>query len=104
MRGGLKIFDTDTHIRPSAESISPYLAPVVRERIPDLDEHRVEIKIGMAGEVRQPPYRHWFRFGRGNEGWGSGAPRVLGEAAPREGAHARFPDLHGEPIPHTWWR
>jgi predicted TIM-barrel fold metal-dependent hydrolase len=84
MRDGFKVFDTDTHIRPSAESIAPYLAPIVRERIPDLEDHRVEIKVGMAGEVRTPPYRHWYRFGRGGEGWGGGKPRVLGEAEPRE--------------------
>ena len=83
MRDGFKVFDTDTHIRPSAESIAPFLAPIVRERIPDLDDHRVEIKVGMAGEVRTPPYRHWYRFSRG-EGWGSTLPRVLGEAEPRK--------------------
>ena len=53
MRNGFKVFDADTHMRPSAESIFPYLDPVVRERIPDLDEHRTEIKVGMAGEVGQ---------------------------------------------------
>jgi len=83
MRDGFKVFDTDTHMRPSAESIAPYLAPIVRERIPDLEDHRVEIKVGMAGEVRVLPYRHWYRFGRG-DGWGSGTPRVLGEAEPRK--------------------
>ena len=32
--------------------------------VPDLEEHRAEIRVGMASEVRQPPYRHWYRFGR----------------------------------------
>jgi len=99
VRDGFKVFDTDTHIRPSAESISPYLDPSVRERIPDLEDHRVEIRIGMAGEVRQPPYRHWYRFGRGGEGWGSGTPRVLGEAGPREGAHRDFQTFMGGRFP-----
>ena len=98
MRDGFKVFDADTHMRPSAESISPYLDPSVRARISDLDEHRVEIRIGMAGEVRQPPYRHWYRFGRG-EGWGSAAPRVLGEAAPREGGHREFQTFMGRTLP-----
>lgn len=98
MRDGFKIFDADTHMRPSAESIAPYLDPGVRERIPDLEDHRVEIRVGMAGEVRQPPYRHWYRFGRG-DGWGSGAPRVLGEAAPREGGHREFQTFMGSRFP-----
>src|SRR5438552_2304378 len=101
MRDGFKVFDTDTHIRPSAESIAPYLGPIVRERIPDLEEHRVEIKVGMAGEVRQPPYRHWYRFGRGDEGggWGRTTPRVLGESGPREGTKREFQTFMGEVFP-----
>jgi len=98
MRGGFKVFDADTHMRPSAESISPYLDPSVRQRIPDLDDHRVEIKVGMAGEVRTEPYRHWFRFSRG-EGWSSSAARVLGEAAPREGKEREFQTFMGTILP-----
>jgi uncharacterized protein len=82
VRNGYRIYDTDTHSRPSAESIRPYLSARVLEHIPDLEAHRVEIKVGMASEVRQPPYRHWYRFGRGEGGWGTDKPRMLGEAAP----------------------
>lgn len=100
MRNGFKVFDTDTHMRPSAESIAPYLDPSVRDRIPDLEEHRTEIKVGMAGEVRQPPYRHWYRFGRGGgEGWGGGRPRVLGESGPREGVKREFQTFMGSTFP-----
>jgi len=97
MRDGFKVFDADTHMRPSAESISPYLDPSVRQRIPDLDEHRVEIKVGMAGEVRKPPLLHWYRFGHG-EGWGTAPPRVLGEATPREGKR-EFQTFMGTTLP-----
>ena len=84
MRSGFKVYDTDTHSRPSAESIRPYLSPTVLERIPDLEEHRVPIKIGMASEVRQPHYRHWYRFGDGGgEGWGKDPPQI-GRASCRE--------------------
>jgi predicted TIM-barrel fold metal-dependent hydrolase len=83
VRNGFKVYDTDTHSRPSAESIRPYLSAAVLERIPDLEERRVEIRIGMASEPRTPPYRHWYRFGSGEGGWGKDPPRVLGEAAPR---------------------
>ncbi|HZT08568.1 MAG TPA: amidohydrolase family protein [Chloroflexota bacterium] len=98
MRDGFKVFDADTHMRPSAESIAPYLDPIVRERIHDLDEHRVEIRVGMAGEIRQPPYRHWYRFGRG-EGWSSAPPRRLGEAGPVEGKERHFQTFMGEHLP-----
>jgi predicted TIM-barrel fold metal-dependent hydrolase len=98
VRNGFKVFDADTHMRPSAESISPYLDPVVRERIPDLDEHRTEIKVGMAGEVRQPPYLHWFRFGHG-EGWGTLPPRTLGQAGPVEGKKREFQTFMGTTLP-----
>src|SRR5579871_2385947 len=87
MRNGYRIYDTDTHSRPSAESIRPYLSSKVLERIPDLEANRAEIKIGMASEVRQPPYRHWYRFSNGEgDGWGKDQPRQLGEAGPRAGA------------------
>jgi len=98
MRNGFKIFDADTHIRPSSESIRPFLASTVLERIPDLEEHRVSIRVGMAGEVRQPPYRHWYRFGH-NDGWGSRPPRRLGEAAPREGEERDFQTFMGAHFP-----
>lgn len=84
MRDGFKVYDADTHIQPWAETIRPYLDSSVLALVPDLDDHQVEIKIGLAAEVRQPPYKHWYRFG-GEGGWGSGRPRVLGEAEPREG-------------------
>lgn len=97
MRNGYRVYDADTHSRPSAESIRPYLSASVLERIPDVEEHRVEIKVGMAGEVRTPPYRHWYRFRHG-DGWSSGRPRVLGEAAPRK-SERDFQTFMGERLP-----
>lgn len=84
MRNGYKVYDADTHIRPSAESLRPYLSDRLLKAVPDLEEHRVEIHTGDAGEKRKPPYRHWYRFQR-SEGWSRSAPRVLGEAEPRQG-------------------
>ena len=99
MRNGNKIFDADTHIHPSAETIEPYLSQKVREQVPDLDEYRVPIKIGLAGEIRQPPYRHWYNFHRGQGGWGGGKPRILGEAEPREDAQRQFQKFMGSRFP-----
>lgn len=93
MKRGLKVFDTDTHLAPSAETLRPYLASSVIERIPDLEEHRVPIRTNRAGKPQQPPYKHWYRFrGAGMDeggGWGSQTPRYLGEAGPRPDAPAR---------------
>ena len=83
MRNGQRVFDADTHEQPSAETLEPYFDRDLRERLPDLEPYKVPIKIGRAGEIRQPPYRHFIRFGRA-EGWGSAKPRILGEAEPRD--------------------
>ena len=45
MRNGFKVFDTDTHFSPMAETIEPYLGPDLRARVPDLDERKVEFKV-----------------------------------------------------------
>jgi predicted TIM-barrel fold metal-dependent hydrolase len=86
VRKGFKIYDTDTHIGPTAETIRPYLSSLVLERVPDLEEHRVPIRTSVTREPLQPPYRHFYRFRGGNEeaaGFGVDHARYLGEAAPR---------------------
>jgi hypothetical protein len=98
MRNDFKVFDADTHIRPSAEAIRPHLSKKVLDEVPDLEDHREEVLLGMAGEKREPPYRHWYRFSRG-EGWSKSIPRILGEAGPREGAKRRFQNFMGVEFP-----
>lgn len=98
MRSGLRVYDSDTHISPSAETLERHLDRALRERIPDLQRYLAPIRIGLAGEVRQEPYRHSYRFGDAL-GWAGDAPRMLGEAAPREGAHRRFQKFMGTRFP-----
>lgn len=98
MRNGFRVFDADTHLQPTAESLEPYLGPAIRERVTDLGAHQVEMKIGWAGEILEPPYRHLYRFER-RGGWGGGAPRILGEAAAREGATRGFQKFMGARFP-----
>lgn len=96
MRHGLKIYDTDTHIAPAIEAIEPYLSSRVRELVPEFDSLKTPIKTGLAGEIREEPYRHNIRLGSGEGGgWGSSAVRVLGEAGPREGVTRRFQTFMG---------
>src|SRR5438309_1045786 len=86
-------------MQPMAEAIEPYLTKELRERVPDLEAHKVEFKTGWAGEKLEPPYRHMFSFrGRGG-GWGGGKPRVLGEAGPRENAEREFQNFMGRKFP-----
>jgi predicted TIM-barrel fold metal-dependent hydrolase len=87
VRKGFKIYDTDTHIGPTAETIRPYLSALVLERVPDLDEHRVPIRVSVTREPLQPPYKHFYRFRGGaaeEAGFGVQHARWLGEAGPRE--------------------
>ena len=98
MRNGMKVYDADTHVRPSAEAIRPYLPASLVERVPDLEKNREVVLVGMAGEQRQPPYHHRYRFGK-REGWSKSKPRFLGEAAPRENAKRKFQTYMGVHFP-----
>ena len=99
MRDGFKIWDADTHIKPSVEAVKPYLSASVLERIPDLDQHLTPIRIGMAGERYEAPYRHLFRFATSVGGWSRNKPRFLGEAGPREDAQREFQTFMGARLP-----
>jgi uncharacterized protein len=98
MRNGMRIFDADTHVRCAAEAIEPFLDSKTRRLVGDLEPHMVEIKVGQAGEKRQPPYKHYFRFHRG-EGWGGSTPRHLGEAEPRANTEREFQQFMGSRFP-----
>ena len=80
MRNGYKIWDADTHVRPTAETMEPFLSKEIRERFAG-EKYRTPRKVGMAGEVYEEPLRHYFRIGSGGgEGWGAKPPRTLGQA------------------------
>jgi predicted TIM-barrel fold metal-dependent hydrolase len=98
MRSGYKVYDADTHNMPSAETLEPYLDAELRELVPDREQSKVPIRIGLAGEIREQPYRHLYRFGRGESGWGSGKPRILGEAEPRD-VERHFQQFMGSKFP-----
>ena len=40
MRGGFKIFASDTHPNPNAETLEPYFDPAMRKRLPEWDSAR----------------------------------------------------------------
>jgi uncharacterized protein len=98
MRNGLKIYDADTHVGPSAEALRPHLSKKLLALVPDLDAHLEDVKIGWAGEKFAPPYRHRYRF-RKHEGWSKSKPRWLGEAAPRANEERHFQNFMGVTFP-----
>jgi hypothetical protein len=106
MRNGYRVYDSDTHIGPSADTLERYLASRVRELVPDLESYKVPYKRHATGIEYNPPYPKRFRLSRGSAvgGWGADVPRVLGEAQPRViagGASGQFmgskyPNLHSD--------
>ena len=98
MRNGCKVFDADTHVHATAETLDAYLSAELRARLPDLAQHTVPFRVGWAGETFEPPYRHLYRFGS-REGWGGGPPRILGDARPREGSQRHFQRFMGARFP-----
>lgn len=98
MRNGFKIYDTDTHVGPSAEALRPHLSNKLLQLVPNLDDHLYEVKTGWAGEKFEAPFRHRYRFAD-RAGWSKNKPRHLGEAGPRENEERHFQNFMGVTFP-----
>jgi uncharacterized protein len=97
MRNGYKIFDSDTHIAPMAETLEPYFDASIRHWVADWEQFKVPFRVGWAGEILQPPYRHRYQFKK-RSGWRDEL-RILGEAGPREHIEPHFPKFMGSRFP-----
>jgi predicted TIM-barrel fold metal-dependent hydrolase len=97
MRNGYKIFDSDTHIAPMAETLEPYFDASIRHWVADWEQFKVPFRIGWAGEILQPPYRHRYQFKK-RPGWRDEL-RILGEAGPTESIEPHFPKFMGSRFP-----
>jgi predicted TIM-barrel fold metal-dependent hydrolase len=75
MKDGLRVFDADTHVEPTAEVIDSYVDPAFRSRLPELAQYRQPVRAGSPGGE---PGRHVYRYGQ------ISYKRILGEAEPRE--------------------
>ena len=75
MKNGLRVYDADTHVEPSAEVIDKYVDPGFRPRLDELAPYRFPVRAGSPGSS---PGRHVYRYGQ------ISYKRILGEAAPRE--------------------
>ena len=99
MRNGFKVYDSDTHVTASAEELEPYLASPVKALVPELEKYKTPIRRTSAGAVLEPPYSHRYSLGSSGGGWGSDAPRTLGEAAPQANAERRTQEFMGSRLP-----
>jgi hypothetical protein len=77
MKNGFKIFDTDTHIRPSNETLEQYFDANVRARLPELEPYKRENRRDVEGMVVG---RHSYAMGER-----VAYSRVLGQAEPEPG-------------------
>jgi predicted TIM-barrel fold metal-dependent hydrolase len=94
MRDGLRVYDADTHVEPTAEVIDSYVDPSFRSRLPDLAQYRQQVRPGAPGGA---PGKHVYRYGQ------ISYKRILGEAAPRETHSGRDTQWMGskQPRPGT---
>ena len=77
MKDGLRVFDADTHVEPTAEVLDKYVDPGFRPRLPELTPYRFPVRPDDPGGA---PGRHVYRYG---------ADFV--QAHPRRGGAARDP-------------
>lgn len=99
MRNGIRVYDSDTHVTASAESLDLYLASSVKELVPDLEKYKSPIRRTSAGATLEAPYSHRFSLGSSGGGWGSDAPRTLGDAEPDRSAERRPQKFMGTKLP-----
>src|ERR1700694_3839440 len=94
MKDGLRVFDADTHVEPTAEVLDKYVDPGFRPRLAELAQYRQPVRDGAPGGA---PGRHVYRYGQ------ISYKRILGEAAPRETHSGRDTQWMGskQPRPGT---
>jgi uncharacterized protein len=77
VRNGFKVWDTDTHLQPTLESLEPYYDPAFREQVQALERYRAEVEPDPTVTPRPEEGRHVYRVpGR------LSFQRILGQAEP----------------------
>jgi predicted TIM-barrel fold metal-dependent hydrolase len=93
-----QVFDADTHIHPSIESLDPYLSAEFKAKMPEIAQYLVGARSDQTTTPREDPSRHHYALGL------TPFRRVLGsaEAAPApKDAHSRlhFGNYSGGTLP-----
>ncbi|HVB17811.1 MAG TPA: amidohydrolase family protein [Stellaceae bacterium] len=92
MKDGLRVFDADTHVEPTAEVLDTYVDPAFRPRLADLVPYRQPVRPNNPGGA---PGRHVYRYGQ------ISFRRILGEAAPSESHSGRDTHWMGSKMPRV---
>ena len=74
MRNGYKVYDSDTHIRPGADTLEKYVSARVRELVPDLEKFKVpwnRVSPGIRPDESYARILRIFRLRARAGGWGS---------------------------------
>src|SRR2546430_15244353 len=61
VRSGYKVYDSDTHIEPSADTLEKYLSARVRELVPDLESRKADRNRTSPGFRPDMPYTRMLR-------------------------------------------
>ena len=77
MLNGQRIFDADTHVHPSVETLERYVDPEFRARLPELAQYTVGARSDQTTTPREDPSRRHYAVSL------SPYKRYLGEAGPR---------------------
>ena len=85
MRNGFRVYDSDTHVMPTAEVLERYVDPEFRPRLAELERYRVPIRQSAEHSGGGQAYRVNTKYYR----------RILGEAAPREDHSGRESNWRG---------
>src|SRR5213592_4143831 len=90
MKNGLRAWDADTHVNPSAEVLERYVDPGFRPRLVDLAPYRIA-----SGQIGGTPGSHQYRVDT------KLYRRVLGEAGAHETFTGRGTNWRGSKQPRT---
>lgn len=88
MKNNQRVYDADTHIHPSVESLIPYFDESFKARLPELEQYMVPARGDQSTTPREDPSRHHYAV--------SLKPyrRVLGQAEPEEAPKGGPQRLH----------
>src|SRR5262249_45791079 len=89
MRNGFRIYDSDTHVMPTAEVLERYVDPEFRPRLAELAPYRAPIRQSAEHAGGGHNYRIATQYYR----------RILGEAAPRADHSGRESNWRGSQLP-----